>query len=90
MKQIPLQFAAHIGLDWADRKHDFCLKSSDSSDFEYGCFDHNPEAISEWALALQQRFHNQPVAICLELKAGPVVYALLKYDFIVLFVIPVI
>lgn len=39
-------------------------------------------------LALQKRFNNQPVAICLELKAGPVVYALPKYDVIVLFPLP--
>lgn len=88
MKQIPTHFAAHIGLDWADRKHDYCLKSADSTDYEYGTFIHNPEAIEEWALSLQQRFHNDPVAICLELKAGPVVYALLKYNFIVLFPVP--
>jgi transposase len=88
MKQIPIQFAAKIGLDWADRKHDFCIKPSDFDDFEYGTFEHTPEAIEEWALMLQERFHNEPVAICLELKAGPVVYALLKYSFIVLFPIP--
>lgn len=88
MKPIPTHFAAHIGLDWADRKHDFCLQSSDSSDFEYGLFEHTPEAIEAWALSLQARFRNKPVAIFLELKAGPVVYALLKYNFIVLFPIP--
>jgi len=88
MKQIPLTFAAQIGLDWADRKHDFCLKSSDSDDFEYGTFKHTPEAIEEWVLTLQERFHNEPIAICLELKTGPLVYALLKYSFIVLFPIP--
>lgn len=88
MKQIPSNYAAYIGLDWADQKHDVCLKSTDSDKFEYGIINHTPDAIEEWALALQKRFNNQPVAICLELKAGPVVYALLKYDFIVLFPIP--
>jgi transposase len=85
MKQLHSQFAAHIGLDWSDQKHDFCLASSDSGTSEYGTFDHTPESIEDWALALQKRFNNQAVAICLELKAGPVVYALLKYNFIVLF-----
>jgi transposase len=88
MKQIPSHFVAHIGLDWADCKHDFCLKPSDSEQFEYGCISHTPESIEEWALALQKRFNNQPIAICLELKAGPIVYALLKYNFIVLYPIP--
>ena len=85
MKQFPSHFIAQIGLDWADQKHDFCLQSSDSDVCEYGTIRHTPESIEDWALALQKRFHNQPVAICLELKAGPVVYALLKYNFIVLF-----
>lgn len=81
-------FAAHIGLDWADTKHDFCLKADDNEAFEWGVITHSPEAIEAWALALQKRFNDQPVAICLELKAGPVVNALLKYSFIVLFPIP--
>jgi len=88
MKQISSHFAACIGLDWADRKHDFCLKTSESETLEYGIFEHTPEFIEEWALSLQKRFNGQPVAICLELKAGPLVYALLKYSFIVLFPIP--
>lgn len=84
----PSDFAAHIGLDWADIKHDICLKANDSEQLEYGTIPHSPEAIEVWVLGLQTRFQNQPVAICLELKAGPVVYALLKYAFITLFPIP--
>ncbi|MFK5950725.1 MAG: hypothetical protein QM500_18390 [Methylococcales bacterium] len=80
MKQISNDFVAHIGLDWADQKHDVCLKVPDLDKLEYDVIKHTPEAIDEWALALQRRFNNKPVAICLELKAGPVVYALLKYD----------
>ena len=88
MKRNQEHFAARIGLDWADRKHDFCLKTSDSNDFEFGSFEHTPEKINAWAVSLQKRFNNKPIAICLELKAGPVVYALLKYNFITLFPIP--
>lgn len=88
MKQIPSHYAAYIGLDWADQKHDFCLKYNDTENLEYGVFKHTPESIDEWAFSLQERFNNQPVAIYLELKAGPVVYALLKYNFIVLFPVP--
>jgi len=81
-------FAAHIGLDWADSKHDYCLSTDCSDALEFGTFKHTPEDIDAWALNLQKRFNNRPVAICLELKAGPIVYALLKYSFIVLFPIP--
>ena len=68
MKQFPSHFVAHIGLDWADQKHDFFLKPSESDTFEYGTVNHTPESIEDWAIALQKRFKNQPVAICLELK----------------------
>lgn len=81
-------FAAHIGLDWADAKHDYCLRADSSDALEFGTFKHTPEDIDVWALNLQKKFNNRPVAICLELKAGPIVYALLKYSFIVLFPIP--
>jgi len=82
------QFAVHIGLDWADAKHDFCLKAQNSNDLEYGVFPHTPEDIEKWVLGLQKQFKNQRIAICLELKSGPVVFALLKYSFITLFPVP--
>jgi len=85
MKPVSQHFAALIGLDWADKKHDICLLDQQQTKEEYSVIKHNPEAIHEWALALQERFKNEPIAICLELKAGPVVYALLKYSFITLF-----
>ncbi|MCH9675165.1 MAG: IS110 family transposase [Gammaproteobacteria bacterium] len=46
---------------------------------------HTPEAIDEWARELRTRFDNMPVALIVELAKGPVVNALRKYDFIVLF-----
>lgn len=85
MKSLPAAFAAQIGLDWADKKHDICLVEHDSKELEYCVIKHTPESIDEWALSLQKRFNNRPIAICLELKAGPVVYALLKYHFITLY-----
>lgn len=79
------QFAAHIGLDWADDKHDFCLRGISSQEIEYGKFQHTPALIDEWAIGLKDRFNHQPIAICLELKSGPIVSCLLKYDFLTLF-----
>ena len=73
MKKPSNSFVAYIGLDWADTKHDICLQAQGSDELEYDVIPHTPEAIDAWALALQQRFNNQRIAICLELKAGPVV-----------------
>lgn len=78
------QFAALIGIDWADKKHDICLFDRTSQTIEYAVITHNPKAIDEWVQALRERFQSQPIAISLELKSGPLVYALLKYPFITL------
>ncbi len=79
------QFAAHIGLDWADEKHDYCLQDAASQKLEYGSFKHTPLLIDQWVSGLRKRFNHRPVAICLELKSGPIVSCLSKYDFITLF-----
>ena len=79
------QYAALIGLDWADKKHDVCIMPSNTGQVEYAQFAHSPQAIEDWAMALHQRFPKQQIAICLELKSGPIVYALLKYAWFDLF-----
>lgn len=79
------RFAAFIGVDWADAKHDICLRSADSDVHEYAVIAHSPEAIEDWALGLRCRFKGRSIAVCLELNKGPLVNALHKYDFFVLF-----
>jgi len=78
------QYTAFIGIDWADIKHDICLQAADSNHREFDCIPHQVDDIEQWALALHQRFGG-PIAIALELSKGPIVYALQKYDFLVLF-----
>ena len=82
---IPQRFAALIGIDWANAKHDICLRASDSEAIEHSVVKHSPEAIDVWVRELRQRFGTQPIAIALELDKGPLVYALQKYDGFVLF-----
>ena len=79
------EYAALIGLDWADRKHDICLIDTVTSKREAVALAHSPQAIEEWAVALRSRFGGRPVAICLEQSRGPIIYALLKYDFLTLY-----
>jgi transposase len=78
-------FAAFVGIDWADAKHDICLQAAGTSTRECFQLEHTPEAIDAWVTTLRTRFNSQPVAICLELNKGPLVFALRKYDFLVLF-----
>jgi hypothetical protein len=57
MKPHPeVEFAAFVGIDWSDTKHDICLQVGYSEEREFAV-----------------------------VPQGPLVYALQKYDFLVLF-----
>lgn len=78
------RFAAFIGLDWADQKHAGALRSAAGRVETFELLQ-TADAIEQWAVSLRRRFDGRPVAVCLEQSKGALVYALLKYDFIVLF-----
>jgi transposase len=78
-------FAATIGLDWADKKHDLWIRPADGGKAQHQQIDQTPEALHEWVARLRERFDNRPVAIAIETSRGPVISALMAYDFIVLF-----
>ena len=78
-------YAAFIGIDWADRKHDLCLQAAGSSKREFDELPHRPERIAQWAQALRERSAGRAIALCVELNKGPLIYALQPYDFIVLY-----
>src|SRR4030095_8524985 len=79
------EFAAFVGLDWADAKHDICLQATGTERRAFLILEHRPEAIDAWVQTLRTRFNGQPVAVCLELNKGPIVSALRQYEFLVLF-----
>jgi transposase len=81
----PTRLAARIGLDWADRHHDVSLQVDGSTLVERHRIAHTPEALVEWVGELRRRFEGRSVGICLELSRGPLIHALLPYEFIVLF-----
>ena len=78
-------FAALIGIDWADTKHDICEKPSSSDQYHYSVISSKPEAIHQWASQLAIRYPDQKIAVACELQKGPLIYALSKYKHIVLF-----
>lgn len=78
-------YAALIGIDWSDQKHDICLYDCQTQSYESSTIAHQPEAIDAWAMELRKRFAGQSIAVCLEQKRGPLVYALCKYNFLILY-----
>jgi transposase len=78
-------FAALVGWDWADQKHEVRLLVTGSAEVERYTIDQNPEALCDWVQKLRERFGGEKVAIAIEQARGPVVYALMAYDFLVLY-----
>jgi len=78
------RFAAYVGIDRGDRKHDICLQAVDDDRREFSCIPHQVASVDEWARALHQRFDG-PIAVARELAKGPIVSALQRYDFFTLF-----
>lgn len=85
MSLAPQEFAAFVGIDWADATHDVCLQAAGSEKRQRFILQHTPEAIDTWVQTLRTRFQGQPIAMCLELNKGPLVAALQKYDVLGLF-----
>ena len=65
-----LEFAALVGIDWADQKHDVCLLDVATQEQQHFVLTHTPEAIDDWAAELRQRFGGRLVGICLEQSRG--------------------
>jgi len=78
------QFTAIIGIDWADKKHDICIQVTQTGQREVLQIPHRAEKIDDWARSLYRRCGG-PMAVALELSKGPIVAALQKYDFFVLY-----
>jgi transposase len=80
----PVEFAAHIGIDWADQKHVWAMRTADGK-LHRGELDHTPEAVQAWAARLEQDFGRRPVAVALEQSRGSLIAMLSKYAHLVLF-----
>jgi Transposase/Transposase IS116/IS110/IS902 family len=86
LKEHAKSFAAYIGLDWADKKHNWTMQTADGKRSR-GELIHTPEAIDAWAAELAQRFGGRPVAIALEQARGALITTLSKYAHLHLFIV---
>ena len=81
MNEQAVVYSVYVGIDWADAKHDFCIRPKDADTREFGVIRHRAEAIDTWVKDLHQRYGGR-IAVAVELSKGPIVSALQKYDFI--------
>ncbi len=83
------QFAAFVGIDWADQKHVWCLQAAGSTQRESGELEHKVETVEAWVAKLCQRFGgDRPIAVALEQTKGALLYMLAKYECLHLFPVP--
>ena len=78
------KYTVIIGVDWADKKHDVCIHVMATGKRELSQIAHQAEKIDAWARSLHRQYGG-PMAVALELSKGPIVAALQKYDFFVLY-----
>jgi hypothetical protein len=56
-------YAAYLGIDWADKKHDLCLYDVASGQQSKHVLVHTPQAIAEYFTNLRQRYPGQLIAV---------------------------
>src|ERR1051326_2965219 len=83
-KEEATNFAAFIGIDWADQRHAWAMQTPDGTLLQ-GELEHTPEAVEAWAMELERRFSGQSLAVALEQSRGSLVFMLSKYAHLVLF-----
>jgi hypothetical protein len=78
-------FAAFVGIDWAEYKHVVALQDIPSGRTQVGEIEHTPEAVDAWAMELSERYQERPIAIAVEQVRGSLVFMLTKYKHLIIF-----
>jgi transposase len=74
-----------VGLDWADKKHCLVVRSAPGAAPRRHLVEHKPEALDSWFLQLRKDHPQGQIAVAVEQSRGPVLYALMKYDFLAIY-----
>lgn len=80
VKKEEQEYAALIGLDWADQRHVVSITDTASGKKSTATVEHTPVALQEWVNRLREKYPGRKVALALEQSRGPVVYALMDYE----------
>ncbi len=83
-EQLNDQPGLFIGIDWADQKHDCYVIDRDGKGFHQE-ITHSPEDINTWIGEMLKLADGKPIAIMLEQSRGPLVYALMFRENVLLY-----
>jgi transposase len=78
-------YVAYVGIDWADRKHDIALYDCASETWQESVIKTRPQDLLDWVNQLRARYGEGRIAVAMEQKRGPLLYALCQYNNLVLF-----
>jgi transposase len=76
---------ALIGMDWADQEHVIYLYDVSTNTVENMTVSQKPEQLHQWIRNLQARYKGARIAVALEQSRGPLIYALMRYDFLLIY-----
>jgi len=79
------ELAAFIGLDWADERHAVCLRVAETNKIRTFSIEQQPEKLHAWLSSLREKFNNRKIGIAVEKSRGGLIYALMEYDFLILY-----
>jgi len=77
--------AAYVGIDWADAEHEIRMKVVETGQVETYQLKQTAESLAEWVQSLRNRFQGQKVGIAVEQRRGALIYALMAYEFLILY-----
>ena len=87
------QYAAAVGIDWADQKHDIALLPEPAGSHGHRAVEHRviestPQSLLTWVAGLQERFEGRKIALAVEQRRGPLIYFLSAFEFIDIYSLP--
>ena len=76
------QVVCEVGVDWGEGKHSFVVRSQ--TEHYKGEIAADPESVHRWVQTLRERHPEGMILVALEQSRGALIYALLRYAFLVL------
>lgn len=82
---IPATPTVWIGLDWADKKHCLVVRTPGATSSTRSFVDQDPASLDTFFMKLRQEHPQARLGVCIEQARGPVIYALMKYEFVLIY-----
>jgi len=80
----PVPIVCWVGLDWADKKHCMVVRTAPGAAPKTHAVEQKPEALDGFFLQLRKEHPQGRIAVGIEQSRGAALYAILKYDFLVI------